>query len=70
MILNKGSKLSTEYFVSYLELVSNVRQCSTTEAYDIVFDRLFDRDETKLGSASYQAFEAAYERFSQKRVSL
>ncbi|MFS0562731.1 hypothetical protein AB1K91_18595 [Terribacillus sp. 179-K 1B1 HS] len=70
MILNKGGKLSVEYFLSYLELVSNARQCSTAEVYDIVFDRLFDQDETKLGQASFQAFNDAYEQFTKKPESI
>lgn len=64
MILNKGGKLSPAYFLSYLKLASSFRGCSAADAYDIVFERLFDRDKTKLGSASFQAFEEAYEQFS------
>ncbi|PAE07852.1 hypothetical protein CHI12_09120 [Terribacillus saccharophilus] len=70
MILNKGGKLSTAYFLSYLELVASFRQCSAAEVYDIVFERLFDRDKAKLGPASFQAFETAYEQFSKKPESL
>ena len=70
MILNKGGKLSTAYFLSYLELVASSRQCSPAEVYDIVFERLFDQDKAKLGLASFQAFETAYEQFSKEHESL
>lgn len=70
MILNKGGKLSSAYFLSYIELVASFRQCSKADVYDIVFDRLFDQDKTKLGSASFQAFETAYEQFSKKHESI
>jgi hypothetical protein len=70
MILNKGGKLSPEYFFSYLELVMNSRQCSRADAYQIVFSRLFDQDTNKLGSDSYHAFETAYKQFSKKSESL
>ncbi|MFP7495313.1 hypothetical protein SFC66_16210 [Terribacillus saccharophilus] len=70
MVLNKGGKLSAAYFLAYLELVSNTRQGSREEVYDIVFERLFERDERKLGAASFLAFKAAYEQFSQKQASI
>ncbi|QXE01924.1 hypothetical protein [Terribacillus sp. DMT04] len=70
MILNKGGKLSTAYFLSYLELVMNARQCSRAEAREIVFTRLFDQDKNKLGPDTYQAFETAYTQFSKKSESL
>ncbi|MEC0301959.1 hypothetical protein [Terribacillus saccharophilus] len=70
MILNKGGKLSNAYFLSYLKLVASFRQCSAIEVYDIVFERLFDRDKAKLGLASFQAFETAYEQFSREHESL
>ncbi|SNZ17656.1 hypothetical protein SAMN05421503_3334 [Terribacillus aidingensis] len=70
MILNKGGQLSPAYFLSYLELVMNSRQCSRAEAYEIVFIRLFDQDKNKLGPDSYLAFETAYMKFSKKSGSL
>jgi hypothetical protein len=70
VIINKGGKLSPAYFLSYLELVMNARQCSRAEAYEIVFIQLFDQDKNKLGPDSYQAFEKAYTQFSKKSESL
>lgn len=66
MIINHGSILQKEYFASYMKLIMNALECSIEEAKNITFQRLFGSDTEKLGPASYQEFQLAYEELQKK----
>ncbi|WP_010096533.1 hypothetical protein [Ornithinibacillus scapharcae] len=61
MILNRGGALSKEYFVAYMTLIMNTRDCPVSEAKEIAFKRLFRSNTETLGSQSYEKFLLAYE---------
>lgn len=65
MVINRAGVLSKEYFISYIELVMNTRDCTLQQAKDIVFKRIFNGDIGRLGESSYQAFLSAYKRLSE-----
>ena len=61
MVINKGGNLSKEYFIAYLKLIMNSRQCTLEKAKEITFERLFQKDKETLGSISFESFTNAYE---------
>ena len=60
MVINKGGNLSKEYFIAYLKLIMNSRQCTLEKAKEITFERLFQKDKKTLGSISFERFTNAY----------
>lgn len=56
MILNRGGALSVEYFIAYMKLIMNTRECASIKAKEIAFERLFRNDSKTLGKESYQKF--------------
>ncbi|WP_342598282.1 hypothetical protein MHB48_11915 [Psychrobacillus sp. FSL H8-0483] len=64
MTVNNGGKLSTEYFVSYLKLIMNARNCSLETASTIMFDQFFKGNKDTFGAYSYRNFLKAFEGFS------
>lgn len=61
MTINHAGILSREYFVSYMKLMMNARECSLEQAKEMTFQRLFGSEEKSLGKTSYQSFLHAYE---------
>lgn len=61
MVINNGGNLSKEYFIAYLSLIMNSRQCTIEKAKEITFERLFKNDKKTLGSISFESFINAYE---------
>ncbi|SOC42941.1 hypothetical protein [Ureibacillus acetophenoni] len=59
MIVNSGGKLSKEYFVSYLKLVMNAKQCSLVQAKDHMELHFFKRDVLSFGEYTYSNFMEA-----------
>ncbi|MEK4486329.1 hypothetical protein MHH81_12175 [Psychrobacillus sp. FSL H8-0484] len=64
MTVNNGGKLSTEYFVSYLKLIMNARNCSLETARTFMFDQFFKGNKDTFGTYSYSNFLKAFEGFS------
>lgn len=56
MIVNSGGKLSKEYFVSYLKLVMNAKQCSLVQAKDYMEIHFFKSDVLSFGEYTYFNF--------------
>ncbi|MED4850979.1 hypothetical protein P9386_03825 [Caldifermentibacillus hisashii] len=61
MIINNGGNLSKEYFIAYLSLIINSKQCTLEEAKQLTFERLFNMDEKALGKVTYSHFNSAFE---------
>lgn len=61
MVINNGGNLSKEYFIAYLSLIMNSRQCNLEKAKEITFERLFQNDKKTLGNISFEHFINAYE---------
>lgn len=64
MIVNSGGKLSKEYFVSYLKLVMNAKQCSLVQAKDHMEIYFFKRNVQSFGKYTYSNFLKAVEELS------
>lgn len=61
LIINSAGALRKEYFISYLKLIMNARQCSVDEAKNVTMKRLFQNNSQSLGMFSYRQFLLAYE---------
>ena len=64
MIVNSGGKLSKEYFVSYLKLVMNAKQCSLLQAKDHMEIHFFKSDVQSFGKYTYSNFLDAVKELS------
>ncbi len=60
MITKNAGKLTKSYFKSYMQLAMSAREFSLDEAKAFAFKELFQNDEKKNGSASYENFQKAY----------
>lgn len=60
MVINHGGNLSKDYFLAYISLIKNTKQCSLDKAKEILFKRLFNEDKNFLGTISYNNFINAY----------
>jgi len=67
MIVNSGGKLSKEYFISYLMLVMNAKQCSLALAKEYMEIHFFRRDVHSFGKYSYSNFLEAVKELSKKK---
>lgn len=61
MVINSAGSLRREYFISYMKLIMNTKQCSVNEAKKVTFERLFRNNSQSLGVFSYQQFLQAVE---------
>lgn len=64
MIVNNGGNLSKEYFVSYLKLVMNAKQCSLVQAKDHMEIHFFKRNVQSFGKYTYSNFSKALKELS------
>lgn len=61
MKINRGSVLSKEYFISYLNLVMKSRDYDLSAATDYVINHFFHGDICKYGERTYQNFLSSVE---------
>ncbi|MFG3613363.1 hypothetical protein [Rummeliibacillus stabekisii] len=59
MTVNHASTLSVDYFIRYLELVMNARQCSLKEASHYMSEQFFKGVPHLYGEATAKQFEQA-----------
>ncbi|WHY74817.1 hypothetical protein [Fictibacillus enclensis] len=52
MIVNRGGALGKAYFISYLRLIMNARDCSVVDAQEVAMDIFFHGDKTRFGTAT------------------
>lgn len=60
MIVNHGSTLTKEYFLSYLNLIIISRNCSVEQAKELAFELFFNNNEDNFGKETFQRFLAAF----------
>ena len=70
MVINHGSILQKEYFVSYLKLIMNAKACDVDIAKVVAFQRLFKNNKEKLGKESFNQFMLAYKEIKKPRKSV
>ncbi len=61
MVLNRGGALSIDYFVAYMKLIMNTKDCPALKAKEIAFERLFRNKSDTLGQESYEKFLLAFD---------
>lgn len=59
MVVNNGGNLSVEYFIAYLNLVMQAKQCSVSCAKQDMLVKFFKGNPDHFGSLSYQSFTQA-----------
>ncbi|MDM5338454.1 hypothetical protein QUF84_14635 [Fictibacillus enclensis] len=64
MIINRGGALGKAYFISYLRLIMNARDCSVVDAQEVAMDIFFHGDKTRFGTATFEQFTAAFHELS------
>lgn len=69
MIVNNGGNLSKEYFVSYLKLVMNSKQCSLVQAKDHMEIHFFKRNVKSFGEYTHSKFLEAVKELSILKIS-
>lgn len=60
MIVNHGGNLPKEYFLAYIKLVMNSRNCSIETAKVHTIKMFFKNDKNRYGKDTYQSFEDAF----------
>jgi hypothetical protein len=60
MVVNHGSRLSKDYFISYMKLIMNSRHLSLERAKDLMFVEFFKKNEENFGKETYENFLCAY----------
>ncbi|WP_019156790.1 hypothetical protein [Robertmurraya massiliosenegalensis] len=60
MIVNHGGNLSKEYFLAYIKLVMNSRNCPIETAKAHTIKLFFKNDKNRYGKSTYQSFENAF----------
>ncbi|MBM7660012.1 hypothetical protein JOC85_000779 [Bacillus mesophilus] len=61
MTVNHAGALKKEYFIAYLKLVLNARECTIEEAKDITFNLFFRQNKEIYGEETYKQFLLAYQ---------
>ncbi|MBS4196390.1 hypothetical protein [Lederbergia citri] len=56
MPVNHGGTLKKEYFLSYIKLVMNFRNCNVSEAKSLTFELFFKKDKNAFGNETYMNF--------------
>jgi hypothetical protein len=69
MTVNHGGRLSKEYFLSYIKLVSNSRNCSIATAKEITLELFFKQDINRFGKDTYKSFLDAFQELTVKEHS-
>ncbi|SDM99529.1 hypothetical protein SAMN04488137_2972 [Fictibacillus solisalsi] len=64
MIVNRGGALGKDYFVSYLRLIMNARNCSVMDAHEVAMDIFFHGDNTRFGISTFEQFQSAFHELS------
>lgn len=59
MVVNNGGNLSVDYFIAYLNLVMQTKQCSASCAKQYMLEKFFKGNPGHFGSLSYQSFTQA-----------
>ena len=59
MVVNNGGNLSFEYFIAYLNLVMQAKQCSVSCAKQDMLEKFFKGNPYHFGSLSYKSFTEA-----------
>ncbi|MDA2381885.1 hypothetical protein PDN41_08795 [Bacillus cereus] len=65
MITNHAGNLKKDYFLSYMRLIMNARQCNVEDAKDYIFQSMFGLQDNSLGEKTYQNFLDAYQELKQ-----
>ncbi|EJV61726.1 hypothetical protein BWGOE4_18840 [Bacillus mycoides] len=65
MIINHAGNLKKDYFLSYMRLIMNARQCNVEDAKDYIFQSMFGLQDNSLGEKTYQNFLDAYQELKQ-----
>ncbi|OSY04364.1 hypothetical protein S2E19_01698 [Bacillus mycoides] len=65
MITNHAGNLKKDYFLSYMRLIMNARQCNVEDAKDYIFQSMFGLQDNSLGEGTYQNFLGAYQELKQ-----
>lgn len=60
LVVNHGGNLSKEYFLAYIKLVKNSRNCSIETAKDLTMKLFFKNDKNRFGKDTFQSFEDAF----------
>ncbi|SFE91066.1 hypothetical protein SAMN05428981_11024 [Bacillus sp. OV194] len=60
MTVNHGGSLGKAYFLAYLKLIMNARNCSLELAHEIAMELFFYHDKTRYGNETYTRFVGAY----------
>ncbi|OCA85807.1 hypothetical protein A8F94_13120 [Bacillus sp. FJAT-27225] len=56
MTVNHGGTLKKEYFLAYMKLVMNFRNCSVNEAKELAMELFFKNDKDSYGTETYANF--------------
>ncbi|MBM7573679.1 hypothetical protein [Aquibacillus albus] len=60
MIVNHAGTLKKDFFIAYLSLVMNAKNCTLNQAKETTFERFFKQDKDIYGQETYQQFLLAY----------
>lgn len=60
MIVNHGGNLRVEYFISYIKLIINARNCTLDQAKEITMSIFFKNNKERYGKETYNRFLDAY----------
>lgn len=65
MVINHAGNLKNEYFLSYMKLIMNTRQCSLEQAKKYTIENFFGLNTDSLGKQTYENFLRAYQELKQ-----
>jgi len=61
MVVNRGGNLSKAYFLAYLNLIMQAKECTISCAQHYMLEQFFKGDADHFGQISYQSFMQAVE---------
>jgi hypothetical protein len=61
MVVNRGGNLSKAYFMAYLNLIMQAKECTVSCAQQYMLDQFFKGNANHFGQVSYQSFMQAVE---------
>lgn len=56
MVVNNGGNLSVAYFMAYLNLIIQAKQCSAVCAQQYMLEKFFKGNPDHFGPVTYEAF--------------
>ncbi|WP_342542799.1 hypothetical protein MHH33_02045 [Paenisporosarcina sp. FSL H8-0542] len=56
MVVNNGGNLSIAYFIAYLNLIIQAKQCSVICAQQYMLEKFFKGNPNHFGPVTYQSF--------------